>query len=230
MDIPPRRGMGGTACAYNKNGVGRPFRRRTMRLHISISILAALLTFPASAPALTPEVRDDAGFFKTETVKKADEVIKAIKRDKKKDLLIETFRHVPADKEKEANSSDHEVKNRFFNEWALERARKEEVNGIYVLICKDPPYVKVAVGNKTHKEFTDDERDHLGKILVDRFKKKEYDEGLLEAVNYVQSKLKDATDHDRDQTHHAGSGGHHGADGAGTGPFGGVPDTGDQGS
>ena len=39
----------------------------------------------------------------------------------------------PADKEKEAKSSDHREKDHFFNEWALERARKEKVDGIYVL-------------------------------------------------------------------------------------------------
>jgi hypothetical protein len=191
----------------------------TMRVRTRLSILAALVIFPAAAWALTPEVHDEAGFFKPETVKKADEIIKAIKQDKKKDLLIETFKHVPAGKEKEATSSDHQEKDRFFSDWARERAREAKVNGIYVLICKDPPYIKVAVGNQTRKEFGDEQRDHLGKILVDRFKKKEYDEGLLEAVRYVQSTLKDASDHPNDERHHAGSGGHHGGDGGTGGGF-----------
>src|SRR5260370_22117725 len=141
-----------------------------MRLRTSLSILAALLTFPAAASALTPEVRDDAGFFKPEAVTKANDVIKAIKRDKKKDLLIETFRHVPDGKEEQATSKDHQEKDHFFSEWALQRAREAKVNGIYVLICKEPPYIKGAVGNQTRKEFGDDKLDHLGKILAYRVK------------------------------------------------------------
>jgi hypothetical protein len=201
-----------------------------MRLRTHLAILAALLAFPISALALTPEVRDDAGFFKPETVEKANAILKEIKKDKKKDLLIETFRQAPRGKwEEEAKSSDAKEKDKFFQEWALERARKEEVNGIYVLICKDPPYIKVAVGNKTRKEFTDDERDHLGKILVDRFKKKEYDDGLLEAVRYVQSKLKDVGDPERDNVYHGGSGGHHGSESAGGIPGVNIPSDGSSG-
>ena len=71
----------------------------------------------------------------------------------------------------------------------MQRARAAHVNGIYVLICKKPPYIEPAVGNKTHELFSDDDRDHLGKILIDRFHAKQYDDGLLEAVRYVQSTL-----------------------------------------
>jgi uncharacterized membrane protein YgcG len=184
-----------------------------MRLRLGLSIITALLMLPLSALALTPEVRDEGHFFKFDTVAKADEIIKDIQKTKKKDLLIETFPHVPAGKEKEATSTDHKEKDRFFSEWALQRAREAKVNGIYVLICKDPAYIKVAVGNQTRQVFTDDNRDHLGKILVDRFKKKEYDEGLLEGVRYVQTTLKDAgSKRDDEQVYHPGGGGHHTAE------------------
>ncbi len=196
-----------------------------MRLRI-LFLVAVLLTLPLPAFALTPEVRDDAGFFKRETLTKADEIIKDIKKDKKKDLLIETFRSPPDAKEEEAKSTDHKEKDRFFSEWALERARANKVNGIYVLICREPPYIKVLVGDKTRKIFTDDERDHLAKILVDRFKAKEYDEGLLEGVRYVEKTLKDANGQDHDSIYHPSGGGHHGDAGAGLPPVGGGGDKG----
>lgn len=164
-----------------------------MRLNIGVSALAAVLfASPVPAWALTPAVHDDAGFFSADAVTKADANIKDIKERHHKDLLIETFPTPPADKEEEAKGDDGKANPSFFAAWALQRARAQHVNGIYVLICKDPPYIEPAVGNQTHTLFTDYDRAHLGKILIDHFKKrdqKEYDDGLREAVLYVQSTL-----------------------------------------
>jgi hypothetical protein len=44
---------------------------------------------------LTPELKDGAGLFKAESVRKANETIKQTKQ-LKKDLVIETFDQVPA--------------------------------------------------------------------------------------------------------------------------------------
>jgi len=161
-----------------------------MRLSIGVAALAAVLfASPVPAWALTPAVHDDAGFFTADAVSKADEIIKDIKERHRKDLLIETFPTAPAGKEEGAKGDDGKANPRFFAAWALQRARAEHVNGIYVLICKEPRYIEPAVGNKTHDLFSDDDRDHLGKVLIDHFKQKQYDEGLLEGVRYVQSTL-----------------------------------------
>jgi uncharacterized membrane protein len=169
-----------------------------MRFVISFSAVAAvLLACPGLAPAATPEVRDEAGFFKPETIAEANKTISDIKRDDKKDLLVETFLHVPEGKEKEARDSAAQA--RFFTQWADQRAENAGVKGIYVLICKDPTYLKVVTDNETAKTFTREDRDHLDQLLLARFKDKKYDDGLLEGVRYVQSALKgksaEADDH-----------------------------------
>jgi hypothetical protein len=161
-----------------------------MRLSIHLSIMtAALLAWPGLAQALTPGVHDEAGFFKPETIDAANKIISDIKQEDKKDLLVETFLQVPKDKEKEA--ADPDKKTAFFKGWAVQRARDEQVNGIYVLICKEPPHLQVETGSQTRKVFTNEDRDHLDKLLVESFKNKKYDDGLLEGVRYVQSALKD---------------------------------------
>src|SRR4051812_11251936 len=104
--------------------------------------LVGLLGFAGRAHALTAEVRDEAVFFKPETVTRANEVIKEIKQKYKKDLLVETVRHVPEGERQEATSSDPHVKDRFFVDWADRRARDEGVNGIYVLITREPGHVE----------------------------------------------------------------------------------------
>src|SRR6201999_3806156 len=135
------------------------------------------------------EVRDDAGFFTPETVSQANEVVREIKQDSKKDLLIETFGHVPESKRHEATSHDPKVRARCFAQWAEERARDEGLNGIYVLITREPGHVEVAVGNHTRAVFPDEERHRLAQILLNHFKHKEYDAGLLDGVRYVRSAL-----------------------------------------
>jgi uncharacterized membrane protein YgcG len=64
------------------------------------------------------------------------------------------------------------------------------VIGIYVLITKEPGHIQVEVGHETQKAaFTSKDRDRLRDILIDGFQKKEYDRGLLDAVQFVEKTL-----------------------------------------
>lgn len=141
---------------------------------------------PATA-ALVAEVRDDGNFFKPDAVRKANEIIKQIKDRHGKDLVIETYKEIPQDRKGDYRD---ESKAKFFDEWAQSRARSLEVNGVYVLICKDPSYLEVEVGNETRKKaFTTENRNHLRDLLLKRFKAKEYDQGLIEGATYVRDTL-----------------------------------------
>src|SRR5438105_2640788 len=103
-------------------------------------LLGWLLTAaPATAqkqrtPART--VQDEAGLFSPTAVQKANAEIADIKRLYNKDLLIETFATARAGIDK-VDLKDRQAKRRFFVDWALERAKNNLVNGVYVLICKD---------------------------------------------------------------------------------------------
>ena len=135
------------------------------------------------ARALTPEVKDHADLFKPETIAEANKILRDIERQHRVDLLVETFEKPPAGREVDASKD----KARFFSQWALQRFRESGVNGIYVLICQNPAHVQVEVGNETiKKKFTLENRDQLVKILVTKFRAKQWDEGLLDAVRYVR--------------------------------------------
>jgi hypothetical protein len=155
----------------------------------SILAVAGLFVCIGSAQAaLTAEVRDEATpkFFKAETVKEANEIIREIKHEHGEDLLIETFTEPPADR-KEAIEKD---RNKGFEEWARERAKTVEVKGVYILITHKPAHLQVEVGDKTkEKVFTLENRDHLSKLMLERFKEKEYDRGLIEGVKYVRDTM-----------------------------------------
>ena len=167
---------------------------------VAAAMAASLLASGSASAALTAEIRDEAGFFSPEAIQRANAEIKEIKREFKRDLLIETYRGIPADKQEEfkkIDRNDRKARNQFFENWALSRAKAVDVNGIYIQICKDPGHIQVDVGNQTQKkDFTLKNRDQLRELLVRRFqeasklkdeaeKKKVYDKALLEAVSFV---------------------------------------------
>ena len=159
---------------------------------LTATFLLGLLSLGARAQTAVAEVRDEAHFFSAGAVAQANETIQEIKQRSKKDLLIETVRQVPEYKSDEANSSDEKVKGRFFANWAIQRARAEGINGIYVLITREPGHVEVVVGNQTRTIFPDEKRHRLSQLLLTHFRQKEYDEGLLAAVKDVRSVLASA--------------------------------------
>src|SRR6266446_7278694 len=134
-------------------------------------LLGWLLTAePATAqkkktPART--VQDEAGLFSPTAVQKANAEIAEIKRIYNKDLLIETFGKARAGIEK-VELKDRQAKRQFFVDWALERAKNSLVEGVYVLICKDPHYVQTVVGQRTRETgtFTNKNGDVLAEKMI----------------------------------------------------------------
>jgi uncharacterized protein len=160
------------------------------------------LTTAPAAMILVAEVRDDAGFFSANAIGKANDIIKDVHRDFKKDLLIETVKTVPEGKLEEVKKMDKAERTKFFANWARERAKAAEVNGVYVQICKDPGHLEVEVGNVTsQKAFTMANRDELASRMLRRFKeaadakdedakKKLHDQALVEGAQFVFSTMK----------------------------------------
>jgi uncharacterized protein len=151
---------------------------------------ALLVAWLSTAGAVSAAINDEGEFFTDAAKKEADAKIAALHKKYKHDVKIETFKEIPADRKKEWNpNASKEEKEKFFNAWAVARARDLEVTGIYILISRQPGHVEVEVGKWEEKTgFSSTERKKLTDILVTRFKEKEYDKGLLEAVEYVDER------------------------------------------
>src|SRR6266478_2114066 len=145
-------------------------------------------------PRPTRTVQDDGQFFSEKAREKANEEIAVIKKKFDKDLLIETFAKAPENISK-IDLKNSKEKEEFFRKWALDRARNADIRGVYVLICKDPPYVKTIEGDNERASgaFTAENGRELGKILVDKLKAKKNDEALSEAVAYFHKAFQDHT-------------------------------------
>jgi uncharacterized membrane protein YgcG len=168
-----------------------PFGRTGLRVGRLVGLPLCLVLLVASpALAVVPEVQDGAAFFKPETIAKANDLLAEIGKKHHKDLLIETYATVPADKVESVKAMDKEARAKFFQEWGNSRASRRRVDGVYILISKQPGHIQVEVGAETQKKaFTTKDRDHLRDILIEAFQKKEFDRGLIDAVQFVEKTL-----------------------------------------
>src|SRR5262249_46836919 len=156
--------------------------------HSLVSILLiGWLAALAPAAALEPGVRDEAGYFKPQTVQKANEEIKDLQRELHKDLLIETFKTVPADKVKAVRGMGRAAAEASSAPGAEEGARAEGVKGVYVPMCKSPPFPQVSLGPETDDRlFPESDRQRLADMLANRWSSRHYDQELLDAVGFVR--------------------------------------------
>ena len=151
--------------------------------------LFAVLLLTGSALGNSQTIRDTAKFFSDEAEEKAAAAIRKIKAEHGLDVVVETFEKPSSGAEVPA-SSDPKTRNSFFARWAEERARTAKVQGVYVLICKEPAHLKVAMrGPTTSKAFATKDRDLLAENFVSHFKKGDFDLGLLTSVAKIDSRL-----------------------------------------
>jgi uncharacterized membrane protein YgcG len=140
------------------------------------------------APGLAPTVYDEAKLFSEAARQEADQAIAEIRRRYRKDLFIETMANPRG---KDANSLGGVERPKFFRELAAERAKKNGVQGIYVLISLNPKYVQVLSDNATRKEglFTAANDQALADKIIAKLKANAPNEALKGAVAYVNDTL-----------------------------------------
>jgi hypothetical protein len=151
------------------------------------SVAAPTTPAPSRGKALT--VRDEAKFFSPEAVEKANAEIAELYKKNERDLLIETYPTVPADKAEKVKGMSAEERSKFFSDWAEERLKTENVNGVVVLVCKSPSHLQTKVASRVRPAFNEADGKDLVNLLLKRFRDRQYDEGLAEAVKLVKENL-----------------------------------------
>jgi uncharacterized membrane protein YgcG len=171
-----------------------PRRGQRIREHWLGGLLACAFLL-IGATLARAQVHDNAGKFSKEAIEQADQTIEQIKVKHRHTLLVETFPNIP---ESLQNDFRDKGKNRFFEDWAEERRKAEDVDGVVVLICMDPGHVQINIGNETQKKlFTQADRTELLQHVTAALKDKQYDDALTKTANFV---LKKFDEHDRAET------------------------------
>jgi hypothetical protein len=152
-----------------------------------VLLVLAILAGPAWA-VFPPPIKDDGKFFKPDALEKANKKIKDIYEKYHKDVVVETLAPLTADQEKKLKE---EGKTKFFGSLALNRAKELGVHGIYIVFSKSPTGLHVHMDPATQKQaFTARDRKVLIDKIIARFKEKEFDAGLLDGLEVIESALK----------------------------------------
>jgi endonuclease/exonuclease/phosphatase family metal-dependent hydrolase len=138
------------------------------------------------AVAAASEVKDEAGLFSEEAVTRANQQIRDLASKYDRDVRVETFAGVPADQADKFQDLSKSERARFFRTWAEDRSKAEKVNGIYILVCKDPGHVEIVISREARATFDQQAVRKLRDLLVKKFGDKQFDDGLLAAVQLVQ--------------------------------------------
>lgn len=127
--------------------------------------------------------KDEGKFFGEEAWKTAQAAAERLHKEKKTDLLIETFQTPPGGDAAKLKALPAAERAKFFREVALDRVREEKVNGVYILISRSPSslYVEIPANGPISTELGP----KIHQALLDSFKQKKFDEGLTKAVQLI---------------------------------------------
>jgi len=148
-----------------------------------------VLTLSGWALAIAPEIRDGGKFFSADAIKKANKEIQEIAKKYDRDLLIETFATIPGDQAERVKAMSREERAKFFRNWASDRADVAVVHGVYILICKEPPFLEIRTTPRGRQAFDKQAFEQLTNLLGKSLQEKHYDEGLQHAVEFVRGRF-----------------------------------------
>ena len=146
---------------------------QTRTFWIGLVAIAVVLVSISIATATGAGIQDAAGFFSLEAIATAKQQIAVMHTKFGKDFRVETYANIHTDR---TDQYRPEKRSEFFSTWAYQRAKAIGLDGVIVLMCKDPAFLQVEVGDNTkHQAFTLANRDHMRDLLVTAFKQKHFD-------------------------------------------------------
>lgn len=151
---------------------------------------AAILSvvFLALARAAEPAINDRADFFSAEAEEKAQQKLIELKRSHNVEVLIESFETVPAGQVERVKAMTERDRGEFFADWLKQLAKERSAKGLFILICREPSHLRIGVSKELHERgFTDAHREKITQGLLSALKRKEYDEGLLNALDAIET-------------------------------------------
>ncbi len=152
-----------------------------------MSVALAAMVVATSIQAAT--IRDSAGMFSPEVVKKLEVQLDRLERATKIPVVIETLDSIPGI-EKGASSA---TKLKKINDFAVKRDEALADEGIYLLISKnDHIFSPVLIRSRYAALLPVHKRDAIRDELLQEFEKRNFDGGLTRAVETIEQSLEGA--------------------------------------
>lgn len=157
--------------------------RHFIMMFLPVLALAATWASPVDTRAASG-ITDDGRFFSANGIRQAEDVIRRNVGHHHSDIRVITVPSIPDDMKDEFASQG---KSPFFEHWANDLFKRDRVDGVLILICRNPSHLQVEIGDETReKVFQDADRRELISKLTTAFKATQYDQGLLDAVRFIQ--------------------------------------------
>ena len=132
--------------------------------------LCLVVAYASSVPAATPGLRDAANMFPENTLRQADERLTELYRKHGWEIVFETIDTL------DGKSIDRVTE---------DKARSLQVHGVYFLIAKKEHKVHYWIEQPALNTFDKAAVESATQKIIGGFKRKKFDEGLLNAVNYL---------------------------------------------
>jgi len=168
-----------------------------MRRHgltpILLALLAATLAPPTEARA--GSLRDDAGFFTPETEQRVTQALDQIQQRRGKNVVVETYAAPPSSI---PTGGDERSRNESYRQWAVQRGQSTGAD-IVVLVTRTPGHIQVASRQalKDSGAFTAADETAAANAMAPAFRQKNFDQGVLDGLAYIDRKLAQATGPER---------------------------------
>jgi V8-like Glu-specific endopeptidase len=129
--------------------------------------------------------KDDGKFFSAETMKRVQAAADKLLKEKGIDLLIETVQTPPKADADKLKAMTPEEREKFFKEYALERCKAEKINGVYVIVSRNPGFVWVEITGPAYSTFPEGTASRFTQTLHKAFKERKFDAGLMEGIQQI---------------------------------------------
>src|SRR5438105_3606355 len=123
-------------------------------------------------------IEDGARFFSPAAIAEGNRIIEEIHRETRppKDVAVVTVTKLGSGVGSAKELAEHVFRDR-------------SMDGLLIFAVKEPGRLEVIVGRRTDERFTAADRDELVRVMLDRFKRKEFDGGLHAGLLFARQKL-----------------------------------------
>lgn len=132
---------------------------------------------------------DGGQFFSADAVTRARQEIDLLRHRFGRDLRLVTFAGPPESDRDRLRGLSPEQRADYFRSWTQKIAHGEGVNGMTILISRDPSYLYVNVADDARSVVTPDEEKRLREAVLAKFREKKFDDGLATAVRIFRDAL-----------------------------------------
>jgi uncharacterized protein len=168
----------------------------------SSSVLLALIlaTLPLAARGGT--LRDGADFFSPDTEANVTQTLDRIQQRHGKNVVIETYATPPSSV---PTGGSQAARDQAYLDW-VDRRGTELGADVFVLVTRYPSHVEVASSKAMRNSGAFTENDHRATrdLILPQFRQRAFDEGILQAVQFIDRRLGQNTGPERNT---AGTGG-----------------------